>query len=354
MTIDRMECVVVGAGTAGAAVARRLAIAGHQVMLIARRGPDADDGNGLVPGAGWPEPVEPAVLDQPETLRAVLRARGSAALKSYCEHSSTPYSQTGQLVVARSDDEWETLAELKSRIDGASASGQCRAQLLDADAVLRLEPGLKCVGALLIEDAGIVDGDTLRLNLRIDAENRGAFVTEDSRLVAAYPMGRGFELDLAGLPGELTTLRCEILVNAAEEVESYQIACRIGGMKEHLPVGLPPVAGKRYHLDGTAPFRLLVVPSCQDANAAALFYPGFRGDSWMDVSPVRDENADLEIQTPASHGIRGLINVFGMDARSETSVALALADAIIDGLAERSQKHLHPVVTNKPGKLVMA
>ena len=354
MTIDRMECVVVGAGTAGAAVARRLAIAGHQVMLIARRGPDADDGNGLVPGAGWPEPVEPAALDRPNTLRAVLRARGSDALKSYCEHSSTPYSQTGQLVVARSADEWEALAELKSRIDGASAPAQSCAQLLDADEVLRLEPGLKCVGALLIDDAGIVDGDTLRLNLRIDAENRGAFVTEDSRLVAAYPMGRGFELDLAGLPGELTTLRCEILVNATEAVESYQIASRIGGMKQHLPVGLPPVAGKRYHLDGTAPFQRLVVPSCLDANAAALFYPGFRGDSWLDVSPARDASADLEIQTPASHGIRGLINVFGMEARSETSVALALADAIMDGLAERTQRSLHSVVTNKPGKLVMA
>jgi hypothetical protein len=35
-------------------------------------------------------------------------------------------------------------------------------------------------------------------------------------------------------------------------------------------------------------------------------------------------------------------------------VALALADAIIDGLAERSLKYLHPVITNKPGKFVMA
>jgi L-2-hydroxyglutarate oxidase LhgO len=107
-------------------------------MLIARRGPDFDDGNGLVPGAGWPEPVEPAVLDQPDTLRAVLRARGSAALKSYCEHSSTPYSRTGQFVVARSADEWDVLADLKSRIDGASAPAQDSVRLLDADAVWRL------------------------------------------------------------------------------------------------------------------------------------------------------------------------------------------------------------------------
>ena len=73
-------------------------------------------------------------------------------------------------------------------------------------------------------EAGIVDGEALRLSLRIDAENRGAFVTEDGRLIAVYPMARGFELDLAGQPGELTTLRCEILINAAEAAEAYQTA----------------------------------------------------------------------------------------------------------------------------------
>ncbi|KJB97179.1 hypothetical protein N826_28210 [Skermanella aerolata KACC 11604] len=346
-----MECVVIGAGTAGAAVARRLAIAGHQVMLIARRGRDADDGNGLVPGPGWPEPIEAAVLDQPDTLRAVLRARSFEALKSYCKLTDTPFSPTGQFVVARSAMEWQALAALKSEIDGTAALGQPPVRLLDAGEVIGLEPGLKCVGALLAEDAGIVDGDALRLNLRIDAENRGAYVTEDSRLVAAYPMGRGFELDLAGHPGELTTLRCDILINAAEEVEAYQVAARIGGMKQYLPGGMPPAPGKRYHLEGTAPFQRLVVPSCLDEDASALFYPGFRGDSWLDVTHAHDDGPDIEIKTPVQHGIRGLVNVFGMDARSETSLALALADAIIDGIADQPQRGFFPGVT---GKLVMA
>ena len=75
MTIDRMECVVVGAGTAGAAIARRLAIAGHEVMLIARQDWDLDDGSRLIPGSGWPEPVEAIVLDRPGTLRAELRGK---------------------------------------------------------------------------------------------------------------------------------------------------------------------------------------------------------------------------------------------------------------------------------------
>jgi len=236
-----MECVVVGAGTAGAAIARRLAIAGHEVMLIARGDQDLDGGNGLIRGAGWPEPVEAAVLAPPGTLRAELRTQGSAALKSYCQLTNTPFAQVSQMVVARNAVEWKLLSELKSRIDSSPFTGQQHVELLDASDIAELEPDLKCAGALLAREAGIVDGDTLRLNLRIDAENRGAFVTEDSRLIAAYPMTRGFELDLTGQPGELTTLRCDILINAAEEVESYQIATRINGMKPFMPAGIQPM-----------------------------------------------------------------------------------------------------------------
>jgi len=324
---------VVGTGTAGATIARRLAIAGHEVMLIARRDRDLDDGGRPIPGTGWPEPVEATILDRPGTRRADLRARGVAALKSYCEIAHVPFAQTGQLVVARDVSEWQLLCEMKAGMDGSPD-----VELLDARTVARMERNLKCVGALLASNAGIVDGDALRLNLRIDAENRGAFVTEDSRLIAAYPMARGFELDLAGQPGELTTLRCETLINATEASEAYQIATRIEGMKPHLPSGVPAEAGKRYHLDGTAPFGRLVVPGCRGAKASALFFPGFRGDSWMDVASARDENADWEIQTSSQHGIRGLINVFGMDERGETAGALALADAVIDGLAERTYR----------------
>jgi hypothetical protein len=339
MTIDRMECVVVGAGTAAAAIARRLAIAGREVMLIARRDRDLDDAGHPIPGIGWPEPVEAPILERPGTRRAELCSLGVPALKSYCQINGIPFATTGQLVVARNETEMKLLGALKARI-GDSPD----AELLGASTVAGMERSLKCAGALLASEAGTVDGEALRLSLRIDAENRGAFVTEDSRLIAAYPMARGFELDLAGQPGELTTLRCEVLINAAEAAEAYQAASRIDGMKPHLPSGTPVSTGKRYHLEGTAPFGRLVVPGCRGAKASALFFPGFHGESWMDVAAPRDENADWEIQTANSHGIRGLINVFGMDERKETAAALALGDVVIDGLTGRTNRASHPLI----------
>jgi hypothetical protein len=340
MTIDRMECVVVGAGTAAAAIARRLAIAGREVMLIARRDRDLDDAGRPTPAIGWPEPVEAPILERPGTRRADLCSHGVPALKSYCQINGIPFATTGQLIIARNATEMKLLGDLKARLGDRSD-----VELLDASTVATMERSLKCAGALLAGQAGIVDGDALRLGLRIDAENRGAFVTEDSRLITAYPMGRGFELDLAGQPGELTTLRCEFLINAAEAPEAYHTASRIDGMRPHLPSGTPPGStGKRYHLEGTAPFGRLVVPGCRGAKASALFFPGFHGESWMDVAAPRDENADWEIQTANSHGIRGLINVFGMDERKETAAALALGDVVIDGLTGRTNRASHPLI----------
>ena len=123
-------------------------------------------------------------------------------------------------------------------------------------------------------------------------------------------------------------------------------------MKLYMPAGMPPQRGKRYHLEGTAPFGRLVVPSCDKSEPSALFFSGFRGDSWLDVTAPRNENADWEIQTASRHGIRGLVNVFGMDARSETTAALALADAIIDGLEDRSSRVVFPSIA--ANKLVVA
>lgn len=342
MSADRIECVVIGSGTLGAAVARRLALDGREVMLIARRDRQQDDGGLAMAAGGWPEPVEASVVDRPRTLRAGFSAQGAQALASYCARQEIPFRRTGQLLIARDDAEMAVLEDIKQRDPSVD--------LLSVADVAAHERGLRCVGGLFAPDAGIVDGDALRLALRIEAENAGAFVTEDCRLVAAYPMRRGFEVDLGGMPGELETVRCDSLINATEDYEAVQIAARVDGMRNHAPPELSGPGSKRYKLEGTAPFDRLVVPGCRGPKSAALFFSGFQGESWMDVlSESRDvagrgdepgtdgpRSPDFRIQGQAEHGIPGLINLFGIDARSETRAALALADAVVDALSGRA------------------
>jgi L-2-hydroxyglutarate oxidase LhgO len=324
MNMDRMECVVIGGGIVALAIARRLAIAGREVLLIGRAEGSANDAR-LGPGLpGRPEPVEATIMDPPNTLRAALCARGAAALSAYCTLRGIPFKHTGQLAAAADDAQLAWLKELCDICDAGPA------EILDRQAASSLEQGLVCAGALLAREAGIVDGEALRLALRIDAEDRGAFITEDTRLFAAYPLGRGFELDLVSAPGEMAVLRCDTLINASEGVEAIQMAARIDGMVRHLPCVPPPATATRYNLAGSAPFGRLVIPGCRDRRASALFFPGFNGESWMEMADQRSEAADWMIQGQTDHGVRGLINLFGIEPRNEARAALAVADAVMD------------------------
>jgi hypothetical protein len=305
--------------------------------LVSRGDREQDDGGHWVASGGWPEPIESSILDQPGTLRASFCARGAEALEGYRGDHDIRFTRTGQLVVARDAGEMALLRDLAARDPSV--------RLLSAAEVAQHERGLECAGGLVAEDAGVIDGDALRLALRIDAETAGAYVTEGCRLVAAYPMRRGFEIDLGGLPGDLETLRCDLLINAGEDVEAVQVASRIDGMRRHLPPEPLAPGSKRYKLEGTAPFSRLVVPGCRGSKASALFFSGFQGESWMDVlaSPENDSDrsaadrrmTDWRIQGQTEHGIVGLVNVFGVDARSETRASLALAEAVADTLSGR-------------------
>jgi len=344
MNMDKMECVVIGGGIVGLAIARRLAIAGREVLLVGRTESRETDNVPDERAPGRPEPVEATIMDPLGTLRAAFCARGTAALISYCELRGVPFKRTGQLVAAADETQ---LAWLKDLCDH---SGGGQAEILDREAASRLEHGLVCAGALLAQDAGIVDSTALRLALRIDAEDRGAFVTENTRLFAAYPLSRGFELDLASGPGELANLRCEVLINAAEDAEAIQTASRIEGMLRHLPCVSQPVTSTRYNLAGTAPFGRLVVPGCRNHRAGALFFPGFNGESWMEMADPRQEMTDWVIQGQSEHGLRGLINLFGIEARNEARAALALADAVMDTMNGRV--HWHNYAAHAPSQAV--
>jgi glycine/D-amino acid oxidase-like deaminating enzyme len=335
MKLDRMECVVIGGGIIALAIARRLAIAGREVLLIGRAEGSADDAEFGLGLPGRPEPVEATIMDPPNTLRAALCARGTVALSAYCTLRGIPFKHTGQLAAAADEAQLAWLKDLCGICDAGLV------ELLDREAASALEQGLVCAGALLAREAGIVDGEALRLALRIDAEDRGAFITEDTRLFAGYPLGRGFELDLVSGPGEMAAVRCDTLINAAEGVEALQMAARIDGMVRHLPCVPPPETSTRYNLVGTAPFSRLVIPGCRDRRAGALFFPGFNGESWMEIADPRSEASDWMIQGQADHGVRGLINLFGIEPRNEARAALAVADAVMDTMNGCAHWHAH-------------
>jgi L-2-hydroxyglutarate oxidase len=97
--------------------------------------------------------IHAGIYYAPKSFKAELCRAGERATKAFCEESGIPYRTPGKLVVATDDMELQRLAALEAN---AAANGiSCRR--LDAGELKETEPAVSGVGALLVEQSGIVD-----------------------------------------------------------------------------------------------------------------------------------------------------------------------------------------------------
>jgi L-2-hydroxyglutarate oxidase LhgO len=107
MTAD-VETIVVGAGAVGLAVARALAEAGHETMVLERHaliGSETSSRNSEVIHAG--------IYYPPGSLRALLCVRGKALLYRFCAENNVGHARCGKLVVATHESQLPKLAAIK-------------------------------------------------------------------------------------------------------------------------------------------------------------------------------------------------------------------------------------------------
>jgi L-2-hydroxyglutarate oxidase LhgO len=103
--MDQVEIAVIGAGVVGLAMARELALRGHEVILIeaaAAFGTGISSRNSEVIHAGLYYPTG--------SLKARLCVRGKALLYDYCAARGIAHRRSGKLVVAPRDQDLPRLA----------------------------------------------------------------------------------------------------------------------------------------------------------------------------------------------------------------------------------------------------
>ncbi|MBN8510234.1 MAG: FAD-dependent oxidoreductase, partial [Burkholderiales bacterium] len=93
--MDSVECVVVGAGVVGLAVARALALAGHEVVVL-----EAEAAVGTGTSARNSEVIHAGLYYPPGSLKARLCVRGRERLYAYCAARGIGHRRLGKLVVA--------------------------------------------------------------------------------------------------------------------------------------------------------------------------------------------------------------------------------------------------------------
>ncbi len=355
--MERIEAVVVGAGVIGLAVARRLATAGLEVLVLER-----EDAIGTGTSSRNSEVIHAGIYYPPGSLKARTCIEGRDFLYRYCAARGIPHRRCGKLVVAGREEQIPRLEAIRAN---AEASGVHDLEWWDRPRIARAEPELRAVAALWSPSTGILDSHALMLAYQGDAEARGAVIAFRSPLLAARVVENGFLLEVGG--AEPLTLRCRHLVNAAG-LHAPSLARRIAGLD---PAKVPRgwlCKGSYFVLSGPSPFSHLVYPvpeaaglgihvtldlagRCRfgpdtewietfdydvDPARAALFaaairsyWPGLPEDALEPgyagirpkIVPPGTPPADFLVQGPEAHGIPGLVNLFGIESPGLTASA---------------------------------
>ena len=361
--MDRVECIVIGAGVVGLATARALALRGREVIVLERHGVIGSEVSSRNSG------VIHAGLYYPNgSLKARACVAGRHALYEFCANHGVAHARTGKLVVATEDDQLDAMDALMERARGNGVGDLVR---LDPKEVRELEPEVSCAGALLSPSSGIVDVHEYMLALEGDAEASGAFVALGSPCLGGAVRDDGIRIDAGG--AEPASLVGEFVVNAAA-LGAQAVARNIRGLD---PSHVPPLhyaKGNYFSLTGKSPFSHLVYPMpsgawlgvhvgldlgdrCRfgpdlhwvdtldydvDAGQAEEFYASIRryypalrdGTLLPDYTGIRprihgpgEPAPDFVIQDAEVHGIGGLVNLFGIESPGLTS-SLAIAEEV--------------------------
>src|SRR4051812_35930362 len=165
---ETADCVVVGAGVVGLAVARALALAGREVIII-----EAAEAIGTGTSSRNSEVIHAGIYYSTGSLKARLCIAGREFLYRYCAERGIEHRRCGKLIVATSEEE---LPALKKIHDQALANGVSDLRPLGGNAARELEPNLRCLQALHSPSTGIIDSHALMLAFQGDAESHGAVV----------------------------------------------------------------------------------------------------------------------------------------------------------------------------------
>ncbi len=365
-----VECAVIGAGAIGLAVARALALAGREVLIL-----EAAPMVGGEISSRSSEVIHAGLYYRTGSLKHRLCVEGRAALYRFCAERGVPHRRTGKLVVATGENQLPALAALAetARRNGVSV------EPADQIRIRALEPSLRAVAGLLSPETGIIDSHALMLALQGEAESLGATTAVRAPVLGGTVTPEGFALEIGG--AEPAKLSARFLVNTAG-LGAQALSRAIAGVPTQSVPRLHLGKGVYFTLRGTSPFRRLVYPMPDastlgvhltlDLAGRARFGPDIE---WIDaidysVDPRRGQDfaaairrywpdlpddalepgyagirpkiqapgeppMDFVIQGPHAHGVPGFVALYGMESPGLTS-SLAIADLVSTLLVQDS------------------
>ncbi|XP_062224345.1 L-2-hydroxyglutarate dehydrogenase, mitochondrial [Phragmites australis] len=386
---ETADAVVVGAGVVGLAVARALAMAGREVVVV-----EVASSFGTGTSSRNSEVIHAGIYYPPRSLMACLCVRGKEMLYKYCAERWIPHKRLGKLIVATGLAE---TAKLDMLLTNAKQNGVDDLQMMEGSQAMEMEPELRCLKALLSPSTGIIDSHSFMLSLLADAENLGTTISYNTAVIGGHVGYEGLELHISeskelhkhSLGSHVSpqlTLLPKLLINSAG-LSAVPLAKRFHGLNPSFVPTAYYARGCYFTLSQTkSPFSHLIYPLPEDGgigvhvtldlNGLVRFGPDVEWiDSGMDpvscflnrfdysVNPttcskfypvirkyfpnLKDGSlepgysgmrpklsgpgqppSDFVIQGEDVHGIPGLVNLFGIESPGLTS-SLAIAEHIV-------------------------
>jgi L-2-hydroxyglutarate oxidase LhgO len=367
---ESMQVLVIGAGVVGLAAARAMARKGHDVVVA-----EAERTIGTGISSRNSEVIHGGMYYPTGSVRGRHCVAGRRLMYEFCASHGVPHRKCGKLIVA-------TDAAEMVKLEAIAAQGQINGveglEPITATAARALEPELSCVGALHSPETGIVDAHAYMLALRGDLEDAGGAIAFNTPVTGAVRKDGRWLVAFGG--NDAGEMPFDAVINCAG-LRAQSVARTM----QDYPAGRVPrlvmAKGNYFTFTGRPVFKRLIYPTPMpgglgvhvtldlagrmrfgpdvewiereyypvDPKRAELFYARIRTywprmpDNALapDYSGIRpkltgpgEPAADFMIDTPAQHGLPGLVQMFGIESPGLTS-SLSLAEEVAAAISEK-------------------
>lgn len=357
---DHVQTIVVGAGVIGLAIARRLARAGQEVLIL-----EAESAFGQHTSSRNSGVIHAGIYYPRHSPQARLCRTGRDMLYDFCATRHVGHARCGKLTLA---PDAARIPELHDLLRRGAENDLDDLYVISGEELAEREPAARGAGAMVSPSSGIVDPVGLMRALLGEAESAGAVLALNAPLRRVEPTATGLRVEVGDAAS--TRLACTSLVNAAG-LGAWDVARSVKGIDQGSIPAKFLAKGSYFSISGASPFSALVYPmplagslgihSVQDIGGGVRFgpnmewvdkvdytvdpallpsfesairryWPGLeQGALGPDMAGVRpriwgpgEKKRGFLFSQPADSGIKGLVSLFGFESPGLTA-CLAIA-----------------------------
>jgi len=359
------DCIVIGAGVVGLAIAREASMQGHSTLIVERHGvigSETSSRNSEVIHAGIYYPTG--------SLKAQCCLEGRERLYRFALERGVPHRKCGKIIVAAGEHQNAELEAIQRR---AIANGVSDMRLLDRADLNKIEPDVSGCAALYSPSTGMIDSHAFMLALLGEADAHDTQLALNTEIAWAERRSGSWAIGLVGDSEPAVTARFMINSTGLFASEFTRLIQGYPNERSTMPFF---AKGTYFSYDGRVPFKHLVYPVPEpgglgvhltlDLQGRARFgpdvewvdQPDYNVDTgkrstfaeairayWSNLDPERlqpgyvgvrpkivgpgEPAADFVIEGPGDHGLPGLVNLLGIESPGLTS-SLALARLTVE------------------------